>query len=207
MAGGMGGEEAVDPFLMDRTEVTVDAYGKCVDASACTEPAPDAAYGNWGVEGREYHPVTQVTWEQARAFCEWRGALLPTEEEWQWAATGGDAARTYPWGHELPTCERAVLNDGDTRAGKIPFGCGQGGTWAVGAKSPAGDTRDGLQDMAGNVWEWTDSWPDADLEQRIIRGGGWGDSEAGVFQAAHSGSHHRSGYSYFLGFRCVRVAQ
>ncbi len=111
----------------------------------------------------EQHPVTETTWLGAKQFCEWRGARLPTEAEWEIAARGTDE-RLFPWGNEMLTPDRAV------------YGRGSGGTAPVGVH-PAGATATGIQDMAGNVAEWTSSLyrpypynPDDGRENPIDRG-------------------------------------
>ena len=122
--------------------------------------------------GFEHHPVNEVTWYGARAFCAWRGARLPTEAEWEAAARGREG-RIYPWGNQPPTPERAN------------FGRGSNETEAVGSR-PAGATPDDVHDLAGNVAEWTSTLyqpypyrgddgreaPDTPAE-RVTRGG-WG---------------------------------
>ena len=87
----------VAPMKMARTEVTVSAYRKCVDSGACTVPNSDRAPCNWGKSGRENHPVNCVDHAQATSFCRWIGGRLPTAEEWEFAAKGGQS-RVYPWG-------------------------------------------------------------------------------------------------------------
>jgi iron(II)-dependent oxidoreductase len=93
--------------------------------------------------GFENHPVTETTWAGAHAYCQWRGARLPTEVEWE-AAARGTANRTFPWGNARPTTELAVINrpSGDI----LPVG-----------SRPTGATPEGLLDMAGSLLEWTSS--------------------------------------------------
>ena len=178
---GAGGEDAsrgaalidVPPFYLDRTEVTVDAYGACVDDGGCTEATSGTRCNlPWRDSGRGGYPINCVTWDQARAFCAWAGKRLPTEVEWEKAARGscgspascreaalgslpgGDAL--YPWGDAPPTCARVnarvngdafcVTNGDDSHSDAV-------------GRTPAGDTPAGLVDMAGNVAEWVeDCW-------------------------------------------------
>jgi iron(II)-dependent oxidoreductase len=93
--------------------------------------------------GFENHPVTETTWAGALAYCNWRGARLPTEVEWE-AAARGLQGRTFPWGEAVPTTELAVINRPS------------GDIIAVGSR-PKGATPEGLLDMAGSLLEWTSS--------------------------------------------------
>ena len=97
-------------------------------------------YGNSKFDN---YPVVYVDWNQAHAYCEWRGGSLPTEAQWEKAARGTDG-RTYPWGEKLD-CDKANYSGciGDT----TPVGSYESG------KSPYG-----IYDLAGNVWEWTADW-------------------------------------------------
>lgn len=76
----------VPSFEMNRTEVTVAQYQACVDAGVCIEPTQCGSYYNWGVAGREDHPVNCVDWYQSVAFCAWAGGRLLSGSEWEYAA-------------------------------------------------------------------------------------------------------------------------
>lgn len=130
---------------LDQTEVTVAAYAECVAAGGCT-PGGQAPDCNWGVAGREQHPINCVDWYQAEAYCLWSGARLPTRREWKWFATNHETT-AEPWGDAEANCDLAVMDDGVT-------GCGLKSTWPVCSK-PQGNTVDGHCDLVGNVWEWT----------------------------------------------------
>jgi formylglycine-generating enzyme required for sulfatase activity len=156
--------------------------------------------------GFEQHPVNEVTWRGAREFCAWRGARLPTEAEWE-AAARGRAGRTYPWGEEAPTPDRAV------------FGRRSNEMEAVGGR-PAGATPEGVHDLAGNVAEWTstlyrpypyradDGREDAEAPgERVTRGGDHVfDAEPARLRAAFRAGFSRAllvGHRH-IGFRCAR---
>jgi len=139
----------VPDFEIWRTEVTVSQYEPCVDEGVCEEPASGWDGANWGVFGHGNYPINNLTWAEAAAFCEWVGGRLPSEAEWEYAARSLGQDRDYPWGDEEPTCERAVMHEDEVN------GCGKDHTWAVCSKV-AGNTEQGLCDMAGNVSEWVE---------------------------------------------------
>jgi formylglycine-generating enzyme required for sulfatase activity len=143
-------EVHVDGFLIDRTEVTVDAYGACVEAAGCTEPATWPGACNWSNVAAALLPVNCVDWQQAVDYCQWVGKRLCKEAEWERAARGSLGA-IFPWGNGSASCDLAVM----FRHG-LP-GCGTGMTWEVGSK-PQGASPSGILDLSGNVWEWTADW-------------------------------------------------
>jgi len=180
----------LEGFFIDRTEVTVEAWGVCVAAAGCDPPTlthEDQGWANWGAPGRDDHPINGTTWAEAVRYCAWAGKRLPTEAQWEKAARGTDA-RTYPWGEAPPTCLRAVMDeDGVFNNGND--GCGPpAGTRPVGSR-PDGASPLGALDMAGNVLEWTaDAYipypgpsgaPDAPTDpqaatERVRRSSSWG---------------------------------
>jgi formylglycine-generating enzyme required for sulfatase activity len=208
------------PFCMDATEVTVAAYKACVDAGTCKPPRTWGVWINYPT--KLDHPVNKIGWRSARAYCQQRGQDLPTEAQWEWAATGGDG-RPWPWGAETPTCEHADFTAGLLEGPASNDGCRGGGTSPVGS-TPRGARRwpgGELHDLAGNVWEWTlDSYaPNGnipkgtpatdpvvtlhDVGPHVTRGGGWNRSGKGIRAQYRAGSpvdYQVPG----LGFRCVR---
>ena len=202
----------VPSFEMSKSEVTVDQYQACVDAGICSLPDDNAtnSYCNWGYEDRGSHPVNCIDWNQAVAFCAWAGGRLPSEAEWEYAARSGGQDITYPWGDEEATCQYAVMDDGGGA------GCGQNRTWAVCSKT-AGNTFQGLCDMAGNMWEWVQDGYHDDYTEAPVDGSAWEDG--GSFRVIRGGALYNSAailrvslrsdgdLSYrgiYLGFRCAR---
>lgn len=139
----------IKPFELGRTEVTNRQYQACLSAGACSPLDMDCL--SPAFRGPD-QPVVCISWAQARAFAAWAGGRLPTEAEWEYAARGAGGKGRYAWGDAPPSCRRVVY--GGDPSGP---GCGRGATWPVCSK-PRGNTKQGLCDMGGNVWEWTEDW-------------------------------------------------
>ncbi len=157
----------LDAFRIDRLEVTVGEYRACVAASGCAiDPL---------IAGDERHvasddlPLVNVTWDEAEAFCAWRGGRLPTEAEWERAARGDDGRR-WPWGNtdrhddfnhgQLPPDVMVELRDADDRArGRLYLHADPDDSDGHAYAAPVGsylwdEGPYGTHDQAGNVAEW-----------------------------------------------------
>jgi formylglycine-generating enzyme required for sulfatase activity len=155
-AEGHAHEVTLTDFELDRTEVPVRRYARCVSAGACSPaafPSGDARYD------RPDLPVTHVRWEDASAYCAWMGGRLPTEAEWEHAARGR-AGHTFPWGdlYNPHLANHGAWSDDPTDGRDGFFGLAPIGSF------PDGATATGLLDMAGNVSEWVFDWYDRDDE-------------------------------------------
>ena len=164
-AGDVVGD--VPAFFLDQFEVTTEQYSACVADGKCTAAgrSPDC---NFGVNGREKHPINCVDWRQAGTYCQGRGLRLPTLAEWQLAAYGTDK-RPYPWGREPPSASVANLADLALRkkgsfngidTARFPLASetddGFATTSPVGAFA-GGRSAFGVADMGGNLKEWVGS--------------------------------------------------
>jgi formylglycine-generating enzyme required for sulfatase activity len=188
----------LDAYEIGRYEVTVAQYRAFCTATGRQMPkAP-----SWG--WRDDHPIVNVTWSDAEAFCEWAGGRLPTEAEWEKAARGTHA-RVYPWGD---VWDRSMCANGELDLKS---------TAPVGS-SPRGASPYGCLDMAGNVWEWCADWYGPDYyktsparnptgpdsgEYRIMRGGCFYSYEGGT-RCTYRGNYFPSGSWYSGGFRMAR---
>jgi formylglycine-generating enzyme len=193
--------------------------------------ACDPVFATWtDLPGaHENRPINCVTWYEAMAFCIWDGGYLPTAAEWNYAASGGDEHRAYPWsdppGSRTVEFRHASYWVDETREcfGDLEAGCTIDDVLPVGSK-PDGNARWGHADMAGNIEEWNLDWfgfwsgylnpchDCARLEQdsfnplRVSRGGAF--RFRVHYMRASSQSYSRPGYrADWQGFRCARPAE
>jgi formylglycine-generating enzyme required for sulfatase activity len=210
----------LDSYLIDTYEVSNKDYGEFVTVKG--HPAP--AYWDDPRLNKPQQPVVGVSWEDAKAFCEYRGKRLPTEAEWEKAARGPQAT-LYPWGNDF---DPAKVNYGKNHDGTMPVD-----------SYPEGASYYGVYNMAGNAFEWVSDWYDPRYygqlgtmvnptgptkpawiagtgtyvdrlalgEKRVIRGGSWVAPEK-TLRATHrfwNGPLNNS-YGVGLGFRCAKTA-
>jgi len=170
----------LDAFWIDQTEVTNRTYSICVQDGRCNEPPSDSNYLDLGITD---HPVVNVIWADADSYCSWTGRRLPTEAEWEKAASWNEEKQDkniYPWG-DVIDCSYANYFYGSKHC--------VGTTSAVGSY-PKGASPYNAFDMAGNVWEWVNDWYQEDYyailgtfasnpqgpangKFRTLRGGAW----------------------------------
>jgi serine/threonine-protein kinase len=233
----------LDAFWIDRTEVTNADFARFVaETRRVTIPEQNGSGWVWlptgwaavpgaswrhptgegsSIEGRDDHPVVQVSWFDADAYCAWAGRRLPTDAEWEKAARGTDA-RAFPWGSEfdparLNYCDRSCPIPSDRRDASHDDGFAY--TAPVGS-FPQGASPYGALDMAGNAWEWTADWYHPDsyafasprnprgawpgrMRERAMRGGSFA-AERGYTRVT-SRSYDPPDTSWFgVGFRCAK---
>ena len=198
-------EVSIKTFKLAKTAVTVAQYAECVAKGRCTEPVSFAQDDlcNWGDPGRQFHPVNCVNWNQAQAYARFKGARLPSEAEWEYAARSGGRNQKYPWGNNDPATELAIFNTSGTK----PV-----------CSRPLGNTAQGLCDMSGNVAQWVQdkhqfSYKDAPSDGsafegegplRIVRGGSFYDSKAFRLLAGIRGRFDPADNHISIGFRIAR---
>lgn len=197
-------EAIVAGFYMDVTEVTVAAYQTCVAAGTCPKAHIAHRFCNTKpklLSERSNHPINCIDLKMADAFCRWADKRLPSEREWEYAASGGRERRRFSWGATNPTPDN---NCYDHPGGSCPVK-----QFAAGAF--------GLHDMTGNVWEWTASQfapypsktkPDI-IEKRgrlqyVYRGGSWSRRFPKWMRNVLRNRYEPDKYSAAIGMRCVR---
>ena len=184
-----------------KSPVTVAAYKRFAEETRAEMPETPDFNPGWQ---KEDHPIVEVSWDEAVAYCQWAVGRLPTEAEWEYAARGGKSGLVYPWGNEI--------NEGNAKYGS-------GGTSPV-ESYPANGF--GLYDMAGNVWEWCSDWYDDNYysqspdkapqgpsrgELRVLRGGSWVNAWVyypGDLSASNRDRNVPGNRVNNVGFRCAR---
>jgi formylglycine-generating enzyme required for sulfatase activity len=166
---------SINSFRMDRYETTNAMYEAF--AKATERAAPHRWVNGAYPEGKADHPVVYVDWHDADAFCRWAGKRFPTEAEWERAARGTDARR-FPWGNDFSTSKANTPQYWLTKHEP-------GNTMPAGS-FPQGRSPEGLEDMAGNVYEWVADWYQPypgntvanvhyGVKNKVLRGGSWYD--------------------------------
>jgi formylglycine-generating enzyme required for sulfatase activity len=199
----------LDAFYIDKFEVTNGFYEACVEAAVCQPVKKKSSVTRSNYFDDPHYvrfPVIFVDWNMAQTYCEtWREARLPTEAEWEKAARGRTNV-IYPWG-DTPDCNLANYGNclGDT-SGAMIYALGQ--------------SRYGVYNMAGNVWEWVSDWysddyyrsspednpqgPDSGNE-KVLRGGSWKDDYSEM-RSVNRESEKPAYFSNVIGFRCAKDA-
>jgi formylglycine-generating enzyme required for sulfatase activity len=201
----------LDAFWIDQTDVTNAMYAKCARAGVCKQPTNLSSYTRSNYYGNsqfDNYPVIYVTWNMADTYCKWAGSQLPTEAQWEKAASWDDKTKTqlvYPWGNDAP------------KSNLLNYNNNVGDTTEVG-KYPNGTSPYGVLDMAGNVWQWVADWYDSGYyanslssnplgtdsgQYLVLRGGSWS-SDYNYVRSAYRGWNDPAGWNYGIGFRCSR---
>ena len=186
-----------NPFWIDRNEVTNAQFDALGGKAELPSVWPDAN-----------RPRTNIRWAEARDYCALRGVRLPTEGEWEYAARGPDGLN-YPWGMAF-TFDYGVFQPNSGQQTAEVSSRGVGASWV------------GVQDMAGNVWEWTSTIYDQErfpypytaddgredmsdtTIQRVMRGSSWYDGTEYWARASNRGRLGPSIQDFNIGIRCVR---
>jgi eukaryotic-like serine/threonine-protein kinase len=234
----------LNPYCMDTTEVTVAQYKACSDRGECKRAPTENEWDDIDAtahklydplcnirepEARANHPINCLDWELANAYCKAVNKRLPTEAEWEFATRGSDG-RKYPWGDDPPTkggflnaCGKECVAWGKKHpdpdnplSAMYPVDDGFATTAPAGS-FPKGASPFGLQDVVGNVWEWSSDWyapysadavtdpkgPETGTE-RVLRGGAWNGSDPAWVRPTYRFKIAPTLRSHGIGVRCAR---
>jgi len=182
----------LDPFYIDITEVTQKKWNQLMKVNNAVVQGPD-------------YPMTHIQWHEARAYCHRRGARLPTEAEWEYAARAGSTADN-PWGNGI---DRDALWYGGNSLRKLSI---------VGQKKP---NAFGLHDMMGSVWEWVEDWYSyhyyetspvdnpkgpGQISFHVIRGASWLDVDQNIRVTIRYPGETDMTEDFWVGVRCAADA-
>ncbi|NSW53611.1 MAG: SUMF1/EgtB/PvdO family nonheme iron enzyme [Anaerolineae bacterium] len=203
-------EVYLDAYWIDQTEVSNGMYMKCVEASVCSDPFVSTSFTRgfyFGNPDYDDYPVINVSWYQASQYCKWAGRRLPTEAEWEKAATSVVEDAKFPWGNRLDCSLANYFQLGGS--------CG-GDTKPVDA-FPGSASFYGVMGMAGNVWEWVNDWYQGDYYEFspgenpqgpdqgayvVVRGGAF-NYEGKLLRITNRGLAAPANSKYNGGFRCA----
>ena len=186
----------LSPFAIDRVEVSVAAYERCVVVGACARP--DFRTGDRRYDAPEL-PVTHVLWQDAAAYCAWQGGRLPREAEWEYAARG-KTGRAFPWGYQYAP-RRANHGVLSTLPGAPDETDGAAGLAPVESYAD-GATPEGIKNLAGNVAEWVSDLVDRNMDGTV----GYDKGPVTNPRGAQSGEHLTRGGSFRTGAIFLRAA-
>lgn len=193
-------EVTVGPYWMDKYPITVEQYAKFLEEAK----APEPKYWHEPNFNGALQPVVGVTWTQAMAYAKWAGKDLPTEAQWEYAARGRDN-RTFPWGDVPPD-------------GTLANYAGNLGMTSIVGMHEDGSTPDGIEDLSGNVLEWTSDpfvpyetgrknpAQAANAPRKACRGGHWDSKPEELRCTARKGLFPEV-QDNKVGFRCVVAAR
>jgi sulfatase modifying factor 1 len=209
----------LNEFLIDKYEVSAEEFSRFLnDVSNAKGYYLDNKFGVLLYDGQfqprtglQSHPINNVKWKAARAYCRWNNKRLPTEAEWEKAARGTDQ-RPFPWGFNGPTPEHARYFQVWTEEIRHQV-------MASVYSMKEGQSPYGAQNMAGNVKEWVDDWFDREYysdsslqmnpkgpiggEFKVLRGGSWRDLKGFIYSSYRNNSHPDTGLDDY-GFRCAK---
>lgn len=218
--------KTVKPYYIYKYEVTNEQYQKFLDATG--HRAPPHWKGKTFPQEKGKHPVVEVSWDDAAAYCQWAGTQLPSEAQWEFAARGpepaeGKPSRCFPWGDQW---DRKLSNNGSRHADLEITSAEIWKTWYEGDQkanypltTPAGSfpksaSPFGIEDMAGNAWEWCAEiqapYPDQkpedapDQKLRARRGGSWANVSMHI-RSADRQPAPQDDLNIYTGFRCVKL--
>jgi len=185
--GAMKQRKMLSAYTIMKYPVTVTQYRQFCDAT--TRDMPHTPIWGW----IHNHPIVNVSWYDSAAFAAWAGMVLPTEEEWEKAARGTDG-RLYPWGNGWDPLKCINHENSNGKTGPVD-------------KIPDGSSPYEVYDMAGNVWEWCDSWYDTNGNTRVLRGGSWLRHIADDFRVHYREKGAPIDMGSGRGFRCILRSQ
>ena len=218
-------KKTLKPFYIYKYEVTNEQYKSFLDATG--HRSPPYWKGKSYPKDKGRHPVVEVSWDDAQAYCRWAGTRLPSETQWAYAARGaapadGKPSRAYPWGDNW---DRLLCNNSSLHAGRELQSGEDWNKWYKGDQkslfpltSSVGSFQKsvspfGVHDMAGNAWEWCENipapFPDQnsddvkDKKLRARRGGSWANVALHIRSADRQPAAHDN-LNLYTGFRCVK---